>query len=149
MIDVWCKRNLKNSMENKDYKILPHPADVKVQAFGKTKEELFANALKGMSEVLRPKRKTQSAKRKINVRSLDLNSLLVDFLSEVLYLTQTKKEIYDDVKFNRFSDTELEGELFGNKVESFGEDIKGVTYHGLEIKKNKQGLWQAIILFDI
>ena len=136
-------------MENKDYKILPHPADVKVQAFGKTKEELFANALKGMSDVLRPKRKTQSAKRKINARSLDLNSLLVDFLSEVLYLIQTNKEIYNNVKFTKFFDKELEAELTGSKVESFGEDIKAVTYHGLEIEKNKNGLYQATILFDI
>ncbi len=131
------------------YKILPHPADVKVQAFGKTREELFANAMAGMMEVLKSERKTQSVKRKIGVKSLDLNALLVDFLSEVLYLIQTNKEVYSDVKFIKFSDKELECELTGNKVESFGEDIKAVTYHGLEIKKNKKGLYEATILFDI
>ena len=136
-------------MENKNYKILAHPADVKVRAFGKTKEELFLNAMKGMSAVLKVKSKKLKVKRKISVKSLDLNALLVDFLSEVLYLSQVNKEVYSNIKFNKFKDKELGGELIGNKIESFGEDIKAVTYHGLEIKKNKKGLYEATVLFDI
>ncbi len=131
------------------YKILPHPADIKVQAFGKTKEELFLNAMLGMVAVLRPEiRSTKHEIRKINIKSTDLNALLVDFLSEVLYLVQTNKEIYNDVKFSKFSDQELGGELTDSKVESFGEDIKAVTYHGLKIEK-KNSQYQATILFDI
>jgi SHS2 domain-containing protein len=101
-------------MENKNYKILAHPADVKVRAFGKTKEELFLNAMKGMSAVLKVKSKKLKVKRKISVKSLDLNALLVDFLSEVLYLSQVNKEIYSNIKFNKFEDKELGGELIGN-----------------------------------
>jgi len=65
------------------------------------------------------------------------------------YISQVNQEVYNDVKFSKFSDKELEGELIGNEVESFGEDIKAVTYHGLEIKRNKKGLWEGIVLFDI
>lgn len=133
------------------YQILAHPADVKVQALGKTKEELFLNAIRGMGAVLRPKikDKKEKIKNKLKVSSIDLNSLLVDFLSEVLYLSQVNKEVYSNIKFDKFEDKELEGELIGNKIESFGEDIKAVTYHGLEIKKNKKGLYEATVLFDI
>ena len=130
------------------YKILEHPADIKIQAFGKTKQALFLNAMKGMNAVLKSKSKTQNAKRKISVKSLDLNSLLVDFLSEVLYLTQVNKEVYNDVKFTKFNDKQLEAELTGNKIESFGEDIKGVTYHDLKIEK-ENNQYQVTILFDI
>ena len=142
-------------MENKNYKILGHPADVKVQALGKTKEELFANAMAGMTEVLKVKSKKLKVKRKISVKSLDFNALLVDFLSEILYLSQVNKEVYSEVKFSKFSplinsgQAILEAELFGTKVESFEEDIKAVTYHGLEIKKNKKGLYEVTVLFDI
>ena len=137
---------MKKFMEN--YKILPHPADVKVQAFGRTKEELFLNAMLGMNAVLKAEREVQGAKRKVIIKSPDLNALLVDFLSEVLYLIQTNKEVYDAVKFIKFSDKELEGELSGNKVESFSEDIKAVTYHDLKIKQ-KNDLFEATVLFDI
>ena len=135
-------------MEN--YKILDHPADIKVQAFGKTKEELFINALKGMSEILKSeiKDKNQIVKNRIEINSIDLDNLLVDFLSEVLYLTQINKRIYNDIKFFKFSDKGLEGELSGYQIESFEEDIKAVTYHGLKIEK-KNNQYQATILFDI
>jgi len=134
----------------KNFEILEHPSDVKIRAFGKTKEELFVNAMLGMVAVLRPKikDKKEKIKNKIKIESVDLNALLVDFLSEVLYQIQTKKEIYNNIKFTKLSDTELTGELTGQKIESFGEDIKAVTYHGLQIQQ-KNGLYEATILFDI
>jgi len=144
----------------KQYEILEHTADLKIRAFGKTKEELFANMLLGMQDCMKAKlRPQEKVSRVIKTKSPDLSALLVDFLSEVLYLTQVNKEIYNDIKFKKFEDTphqdksgtgqaELEGELLGQKVERFGEDIKGVTYHGLDIKKVDDH-WEAIVLFDI
>jgi len=141
----------------KGYKILEHPADVRVQAFGKTKEELFLNAVLGMNEILKSKAPPiwragagQKSKvvRKIKVKSIDLNALLVDFLSEVLCQIQTNKEIYNKIGFKEFKDDELEAELFGNKIESFGEDIKAATYHNLKIEQ-RNDLYEATILFDV
>lgn len=134
----------------KKYEILDHPADLKIRAFGKTKEELFLNILYAMGNYQKGEIKDKAViKREIRVESPDLAALLVDFLSEVLYLSQINKEIFSDVKFTKFTDTELEAELFGQKAECFGEDIKAVTYHGLDISQTKDGIWQATILFDI
>ncbi len=134
----------------KKYEILDHRADLKIKVFGRDKKELFLNALLGMTSGLRPtKLKTKSEKRKIKISSSDLDALLVDFLSEALYLIQTNKEVYDDIKFKKFSNTEIEAELLGQKVKSFGEDIKAVTYHDLDIRQKKDKTWEATILFDI
>ena len=133
------------------YEILEHKADLKIKVKGLSKEELFLNALLGMEEGLGPETKEtkEEIKREIKIKSIDLSALLVDFLNEALYLIQVHKEIYNKIKFVKFSDKELEVELFGQKVERFGEDIKAVTYHGLEVKQNKDGDWEATILFDI
>jgi SHS2 domain-containing protein len=112
--------------------------------------------LKGMISGLRPEiLNSETEARNIEIKSPDIESLLVDFLSEILYLTQVNKEIYIDIKFKKLigpsmnsGQAELEGELVGQKVKRFGEDIKAVTYHDLEIQK-KGGDWQAIVLFDI
>ena len=132
------------------YKILDHISDLKIKVFGKNLPELFENAVLAIRECLRPEIEIpeKNTKSKIKIKSADLSSLLVDFLSEVLYQTQVNKEIYYKVKFDKLSDTELEAELFGKKVKRFGLEIKGVTYHNLEIKKIKNH-WQAIIVFDI
>jgi SHS2 domain-containing protein len=137
-------------MLEKKYEILEHKADLKIRAFGKEKPELFLNMLKGMAESQRPEiRSKEKTKREIKIKSLDLPALLVDFLSEVLYLTQVNKEIYNAVNFKKFSGTEIEGELLGKKVERFGEDIKAVTYHNLDIHQRKDGSLEATVLFDI
>ena len=108
------------------------------------------NALLGMISGLRPeKRKAKSEKRKIKINSLDPKALLVDFLSEALYLIQINKEIYTNIKFKKFTDPEIEAELSGKKVERFGEDIKAVTHHDLTIFQKKDKIWEATILFDI
>src|SRR3989344_2432274 len=134
----------------KKFKILEHKADLRVRVYGKDKEELFLNALLGMTAGLRPEiSNQQSVIRKIDIKSPDSEALLVDFLSEALYLIQTSKEIYNSVKFKKLSDANLEAELTGQKAERFGEDIKAVTYHGLEIKERKDGALEATLIFDI
>lgn len=135
----------------KKYEILEHKADLKIRALGKIKEELFRNMLLGMEESMKPelKESERGVKREIKIKSLDLSALLVDFLSEVLYFNQTNKESYSDAKFKKFSDTEIEAELTGQKVERFGEDIKAVTHHNLSIYQASEGEWEATVLFDI
>ena len=133
------------------YQILEHTADLKIQAYGKTKEELFLNMLFGMQESMKPeiKKPEEVIGRSIKTGSSDLDTLLVDFLSEVLYLIQVNKEIYKDIRFKKFTDTKIEGDLIGQKVERFDEDIKAVTYHGLKVSQREDKNWEATILFDI
>ncbi len=140
------------------YEILEHRADLKIRIFGKTKKELFQNALLGMSESMKAEIESpaEKVKRKVRIESFDLPSLLVDFLSEILYLSQVNKEVYFEVKFKKFfvpltssRQAEIECELIGQKVERFGKDIKAVTYHDLDIRQRKNKTWQATVLFDI
>jgi SHS2 domain-containing protein len=135
----------------KKFEILEHTADLKIKVFGKTKEEIFENAMVGMLKAAKYEKEIKSQKfnTKIKIKSIDLLSLLVDFLNEILYLVETKKLIFEKVEFKKFTENELEAILFGKPLKRMGVHIKGVTYHGLEIKKNEKGGWYAEILFDI
>lgn len=130
------------------YEALEHKADLKIRAFGKDKKELFLNMMLGMFYSQKPKvRENSNIKREIRINSLDLSALLVDFLNEILYLSQTNKEVYLEIIFKRFNDNRLEAALLGQNAEGFGEEIKAATFHNLEIKQNKN--WRATVLFDI
>jgi SHS2 domain-containing protein len=135
----------------KKFEILEHTADLKIKVFGKTKEELFENAMVGMFEAAKYEKeiKNQKSKVKIKIKSIDLPSLLVDFLSEVLYLVETEKLVFEKVEFKKFTENEIEAILFGKPLKRMGVHIKGVTYHDLEVRAKKDGSWQATILFDI
>jgi SHS2 domain-containing protein len=136
----------------KKIEILPHTADVRLKVFGKTKEELFKNAMLGMAKILAksPKSKLKIKNLKLKIKSPDINSLLVDFLSEILYQSQINHAVFKEVNFSNFKETELEAEISGFKIDEFDNDIKAVTYHELEIKKSPTGgFFETIIVFDI
>ena len=133
----------------KKYEILEHKADLKIRAFGKTKEELFENVMIGMFEGARYQTEGKEIRRKIKVSSLDLPSLLIDFLSELLYLAEVNREVYQKAQFKNFSEKELETTLIGKKLKRMGVHIKAATYHNLDIHQRKDGVWEAKVLFDI
>lgn len=139
----------------KKYEILEHKADLKIRVFGKDLKELFENAMIGMFEsaeyepVFAEATAGKEIKKEIKVSSLDLPSLLVDFLSEVLYLSEVNREVYHDIQFKNFSNKNIEGNLLGKKLKRIGIQIKGVTYHNLEVRQKKDKTWQATTLFDI
>ncbi len=70
-------------------------------------------------------------------------------MSEVLTYTYEEKAIFSKVEFIKLEDKELSGIVYGENVQGFDEDIKAVTYHEAEVKKNKKGNWETIIVFDI
>ena len=133
----------------KKYEILEHKADLKIRAFGNDKKELFLNTMVGMFEGARYESEGEEIKRKIKISSLDLPSLLVDFLSEVLYLCEVNKEVYHKVLFKNLTEKELEGILIGKPLKRMGVYIKAVTYHDLDIRQRKDKTWEVTILFDI
>lgn len=138
------------------YEIMPHTADVRLRAWGKTREELFRDAMRGMFEVMQPHLARKDAKpdakgrerRHIRIEAGDREALLVDFLSEALYLGDIHREAYDDVLFIELTEKELTGELIGTKRDSVEVQVKAVTHHGLRIEE-RDGEYRATLVFDI
>ncbi|MEK9183710.1 MAG: archease [Patescibacteria group bacterium] len=133
------------------YKILEHTADVRVLVQSNSIEELFSDSLKAMVKILKPNIAVnkKEAKRTVAVESPDQTALLIDFLNEVLLAAYTHKEAYDKVIFKKFAANSLEAVLHGSVAESFREDIKAVTYHEAEIKKDESGNWRTYLVFDV
>lgn len=132
------------------HKILPHTADLRLKIFGKTKEELFANAVRGMFLAIEPTYSEDAPEvgRLVRINSKDTDALLIDFLSEVLYLSDIHDEAYNKIEIEQLSDQEIRAIIFGKPIKGFREEIKAVTYHGAHIKQVK-GVWEVEIIFDI
>lgn len=134
----------------KPFELLAHTADLRLKVNGASLKELFVNAIKGLAYILHHQEKYPTPKRQrgLKVQSADLDSLLVDFLSEALSKSQIHHEVYWDAHILDLSETEVEAELLGDVVEIFDEDIKAITYHGVEIKKEK-GYYTVTLVLDI
>lgn len=136
-------------LELKKYQILDHPADLKIRAYGKDLEELFNNILAAMVEAMQPTTSIpEEISRGVKIKSRDLESLVVDFLSDVIYETDLNDAVFKKLEAEKLTEQELEGRIIGHKIKSFKTEIKAVTWHELEIK-NESGHWQATIVFDI
>jgi SHS2 domain-containing protein len=138
----------------KKYKLLPHTADVRLKIEASNLEELFFAAMEGMAEIIKPRccqttTPPYTQQETIKISSLDTTTLIIDFLSTVLTYSQMHKTLYCNVKFKKLDTDSLHATIFGIPVDSFDEDIKAVTYHEAEVKKNAHNNWETIIIFDI
>jgi len=133
------------------FKVLDHIADIAIEAKGATLEELFENAALGISsEMADLRRLTVSVKREISVEAQDqdLESLLVAWLSELLYHLEVEGEVYSEFKVKSLSPERLNVEVKGGRVEVPRRHIKAVTYHGLKVEKIDHG-FRAVVVYDI
>ena len=140
-------------MASRPHELLEHPADIGFRAFGDSLEELFANSALAMLSIAGDPEAVQPCELyPFAVKSGDMDSLMVDWLSEVLYWFDGKR-----IAFHEFRVTELRG----NAIEAVGMGeprdsqkhpahlvIKAVTYHQLKIEQ-RAGVWIAEVYLDI
>ncbi|MEX0672277.1 MAG: archease [Candidatus Babeliales bacterium] len=144
----------------KKFIVIPHTADIQIRVFGATLQELFEHALFGMFQTIEPRSDACTVAEGLlicanldrqhtaNIQASDKESLLVDFLSHALFLSDVHNEAYFTVQFHTFFDTALQATIRGVSISGFNVEIKAVTYHGMKLE-HVGGLWQTDIVFDI
>ena len=132
------------------YKIIPHTADLKIWAQADSKQELFKEIARAMFSWAgyEEEKKAPIIEEEIEISSLDIESLLIDFLNELLFLAEAKRLKPIKINFPFFKKTSLKAKIIAKRLKRIGIQIKAATFHDLKIE-NKNGLWQAIVLFDI
>ncbi len=132
------------------YRRLKHTSDIKILVKGETLENLFSNALRAMAKILVQGRLAgRQCQAYIKVNSSEETSLLIDFLSEVLFLSAKRGAVFDKVEFRYLDSCQLRAVVLGYKVDGFDKDIKAVTYHEAQIKRNKKGKLETVVVFDL
>jgi SHS2 domain-containing protein len=145
------------------YKTFDHTADIGIEIIGKTRKELFGNAVAAIFDVMvdwpsEDKRlfsvdeiKPLEEKR-IKITGNDLEDTLINFLRETLYLFNGKCWLIrscEPLKLTKRSIVaRLQGEPYNRQKNPLKTEIKAVTYHGLIINKSKK-CWQAKVVFDV
>ena len=132
---------------------LPHTADMRIKLEAGSLESLFRAGAISIAEMLQPgfslHPNEEKIKRVIAVNSVDTTTLLIDFLSDLLTLSYTEKAIFCEVKIEEMTDNSVVAKVYGKRVDGFEEDIKAVTYHEAEVRKNRMGNWETLVIIDI
>ncbi len=120
------------------FEVLDHTADVGIEAYGPDDAAAFANAARGMFSLmvdLETVRETEH--RDIEVTAPDRESLLVAWLSELLYLFDAQNLLFRRFDISPLAETALRARAWGEPVDGSRHDIKigvkAVTFHMLSI----------------
>jgi len=135
----------------KDIEFIPHTADIMFKAQGVNLNKVFENSALAMFHVMHDKRVGNELKHTIEVSGRDLESLLYNFLEELLFLLDSENFFLSEIKVKvDEKNLKLSADLFGDNAGkySIGIDIKAVTYNNMYVRKEK-GKWTAQVVLDV
>ncbi len=131
----------------KTYEYLEHTADIKFRAYGKTVEQVFSNSALAMFNSMSEEKIKESKKIKFRVKGSDLESLMYNFLEELLFYFETKNFFLNKIKI-KINGFNLIAEASGGNSKDLVIDthIKAVTYHEMFIKRQKNKCVAQVVL---
>lgn len=132
------------------FEFLSHTSEVKFRAYGRTLNEVFESVVLAFSSLVAGELEVLSKKRKkISVSGNDRESLLYNFIEELIYLFDADNFLVVQGKIH-VSGNFLTAELFGgdSTVYSELEHVKAATYSEMEVKKFG-GRWVAQAVVDV
>ena len=139
----------------KRFEFLEHTADVYVAAYGKTLEEAFENAALATFETMTDTKKVEpKVEDKIEVEGHDEQSLLYNWLEELIVKFETTEDLYSRFEISSIRKgpnglkmkARIWGEHFNPNKHPQKVGIKAVTYHQMEILKKPKAVTVKFIL---
>lgn len=135
------------------YTFIEHTADLGVRVTAATLPDLFIQAAKGMYALLgRLEPGTEPAEKILQLQAPDTESLLHDWLGELLWELDGNGHLFNSLEFEWFDAQHLTARCRGTVLDAQRSErtveIKAVTYHDLRIQK-RGDLYEVTVIFDI
>lgn len=130
------------------YREIPHTADWELEVWAPDLATLLVEAARGMYHLCEAILVSHPRiTRRIELTFNELETLLVDFLSELLFLTEFEGLGFDEFNL-QIESNRLIADVNGAKLETLSKEIKAVTYHNIDIRDSGSEL-KANIVFDV
>jgi SHS2 domain-containing protein len=129
------------------FKELPHTADIALRVWGPDNGSLFTQAALGLNAIAGVLTGSQRVVRELDLHQPDLASLLVAFLSELVFLQENEHLAFDTFDLE-VTGTQVSGSLEGADILSLERPIKAVTFHNLLILTTERG-FEVEVVFDV
>lgn len=130
---------------------LEHTADIKIRVKAATIEELFSEAARALMTVMYGNISPGNITRHIEIDDSDTLSLLQNFLSELLFISEVEDFVISHAEV-RIEGTHLLAELYGEpfmrEKHMVGREVKGISYSGLTIAR-EQDSYILEVIFDV
>lgn len=128
---------------------IEHTADWALRVRGQTLPELFINAAAAMYAItVDAPTIAPQVERLVEVSGVDAETLLVNWLNELLYLTEVEGLVFGQFELLEFAPEHLRALARGQADAPLRKHIKAVTFHNLRIVSTAHG-YEVTIVFDV
>ena len=133
------------------FEIIDHTADVGIVAYGADVEELFSNAALALfSLITEPESIEGKLHFDLKVNSEDRDSLLVEWLNELIYLFDVEHILFNRFDIESLTRNQLKATCYGEDFDPMRHkikiEVKAATYHMLKLNKDGDEYKVQIIL---
>ncbi len=133
------------------YKILDHPADLGIEAWGATLAKAFEQAAQALLSIILDLETVQPTQTiEVRLDASDKEHLLVKWLSEILYLYDGQQFVSKHCAIEQFAPNHLKaaikGATFSEQTHVTRLDVKAVTYHQIAVHEDERGGWVRVFL---
>jgi len=139
-------------MPDYDIQEIEHTADWAIRVRARDMAGLFAGAAQGMFGLLTDLSRVAPVRRfEIDLRAIDVETLLIDWLNELLYLSEEHGVVFTAFTIHDLTadgGARLRAQVDGGRPSQLFKVIKAATFHGLSIDHDDDGL-QAELVFDV
>ena len=126
---------------------IDHTADLALEVHGRDLGDLFISAARGMSELIAaPDSSSPGRAVPLALDAPDVETLLVDWLNELLYLGEMEDVVFVDGAFTELSALKLRGQVELRPVAEHRNYVKAATYHNLQVRQTSAGYAVTIVL---
>lgn len=130
------------------YEPVNHTADLALHIWATDLPDLFITAGQGlMSLITEPERLRIERTERLSLRAPDVETLLVDWLNELLYLSEVHGLGFVTAEFEILSETELDARIQGGPWPGYTSYVKAATFHNLAVRRTVEG-YETEIVFD-
>jgi SHS2 domain-containing protein len=137
------------------YEFLDHTGDIAIRAHGDNLGAAFGNAARAMFEIITGCREIAATEVvTFEVESVDRPGLLVGFLSELIVRHEVDRLVFGQfdiaITDNHHLQATARGEIFDPDRHGDGTQVKGVSYHMMEIVDGSDGGHSSVtVIFDV
>lgn len=137
-------------MNGQGFEEIEHTADVALHVWGEELAALFANAARGMAYLLVGSQPVleSTVERRVELEAYDVETLLVSWLEELLYLAEEEHLIFTTFDFDEIDAHHLQATARGGSIDRIRLGIKAVTFSQMAVQRGENGL-ETDVVFDV
>jgi len=136
-------------MSRAEFEEIEHTADWAIRVNASDLDSLFERAAQGMFELIGcANLEAKTIIRPITLQAADLETLLVSWLEELLYLLDTENLMFTKASLQIPSEKQLLASISLLPTKEQWKEIKAVTFHNLKVNQVSNG-FEVTIVFDV